>query len=232
MARALFVSDVHLRPDDPAKQERFCRFLRETADAALYILGDLFDYWIGARHYAREDFRRVLGALAGAAGRRPVAIVPGNRDFLLDARFTRRTGVRVLGPEAGIELDGRRVILAHGDFIFNRNSKYFLYRRLMRWRFLCDSLQMLPAPAALGLVGRARRVSAATTPFVRWDDADLVRASRRWLDGEARVLICGHIHSPRHLRFDGRELIVLGDWDAGGDFAAYEGNEFRLRRWT
>ena len=236
MTRAVFVSDVHLRPDAPEKERRFFRFLDAVGETPVYILGDLFDYWIGARHFGRDDFRSALAGLRRAGGSGRLNFVPGNRDFLLDGRFARLTGVRLLGPQVRRTFDGHRVLLAHGDFIFNRNSKYFLYRRLMRWRFLTDSLQLLPGAVAVRLVRGYKRVSVATTPTVRWDDGDLIRAARSQLDGGADVLICGHIHAPRHLRFfqggGVRELIVLGDWDAGGEYALMEDGAFRLQRWA
>lgn len=232
MSDALFVSDIHLRPGAGEKQRRFLDFLEATRPAPVYILGDLFDYWIGTRHYALEDFRSALAGLARAARGRDLALVPGNRDYLLDPRFTRLTGVRLLGPTERLRLAGRRVVVAHGDFIFNRNSKYVLYRRLMRWRFLADSLQMLPGALALRLVSGYRTVSVRTTPAVLWDDEALARASLAWLEPEDEVLICGHIHSPRHLLFGGRELLVLGDWDGGGEFARLEGGTFRLDRFS
>lgn len=223
-----FVADVHLQPGARDKERRFLRFLEAAGGDDVFILGDLFDYWVGARHYAREDFRSVLEALRRVPN---LSFVPGNRDFLLDGRFTRRTGVRVLESEVRRTIGGRRVLMAHGDFVFNRNSKYFAYRRAMRSRFLTDSLQLLPGALAVRIARRYERVSKATTAPVRWTDEELVRASRPWLDGRADVLICGHIHHPRHLRFDRRELLVLGDWDGGGEYARFDGTDFSLQRW-
>lgn len=225
MTAAVFVSDVHLRPGEASKLSRFLSWLDRWNGADVFILGDLFDYWIGARHYDRDDFRDALAGLRRSRAR--LHFVPGNRDFLMDARFTRETGVRLLGPDETRTIDGRRVRMAHGDFIFNTNSKYFLYRRFIGARFVADSLQMLPGAVAVRVATHYKKVSVATTPRVRWTDEALVRAARAHVDD---ALVCGHIHEPRHLRFDGRELLVLGDWDGGGEFAVCERGEFRLAR--
>ncbi|HXG61476.1 MAG TPA: UDP-2,3-diacylglucosamine diphosphatase [Planctomycetota bacterium] len=235
MARTLFVSDVHLRPGDPGANASFLRFLAQECEA-LYIVGDLFDYWIGPKHLEFPDYRPELEALRRAAGRTRVCLVPGNRDFLVDARFERATGIEVLGEEVRLDLGGRRVALAHGDALYNTNPKYSAYRALMRSRPVGDLWRAVPGIVARRLARGYRRVSPLTTPAKAWGPEGLLERARPVFRGGADVLICGHIHQPRHLtaEVDGRrrELFVLGDWCGGTqDYVEHDGGEFRMRRW-
>jgi len=131
MPRTLFVSDVHLRPNDPGNHRPFFRFLEEDC-AALYVVGDLFDYWIGPKHLKGPDYREVFEALRKKAERAKVFFIKGNRDYLVDGKFEKATGMTVLGDRARIDVRGRTVLLAHGDFVYNTNPKYAAYRTLMR----------------------------------------------------------------------------------------------------
>ena len=233
--RALFVSDVHLAPGDDARMERFVAWLGRHADADVYILGDLVDYWLGSRHLAWPDYRPLLDGLARLTKRGArIKLQPGNRDFLVRGDFTRATGVELIRPEVRLALDGRTFLLAHGDFLFNRNFKYSAYRRTMKLTLLRDAVDLLPEAATRGLVRRYRRVSQMTTPDYAWSDADLLRAAMRHFDRGVDVLVAGHIHQPRHLRFDRdgrpRDLVVLGDWIGASDYAEWSDGTLRMLR--
>lgn len=235
MARTLFVSDVHLRPGEPSANASFLRFLDQACEA-LYIVGDLFDYWIGPKHLDSPEYRLELAALRRKSAHARVLLVPGNRDFLVDGRFARATGIEVLGEQARVELGGRRVILAHGDALYNTNPKYSAYRALMRSRPVSDLWRAVPGIVARRLARGYRRVSPWTTPNTIWGPEGLLERARPVFRAGADVLICGHIHQPRHLsvEVDGRsrELFVLGDWCGGTqDYVEYENGRFRMLRW-
>lgn len=235
MPRTLFVSDVHLRPGDPAANASFLRFLGLECEA-LYIVGDLFDYWIGPKHLDFPDYRPELEALRRKAAHARVRFVPGNRDFLVEARFARATGIEILAEEAWVEVGGRRVALAHGDVLYNTNPKYSAYRALMRSRPVGDLWRAVPGVVARRLARGYRRVSPLTTPAKVWGPDGLLERARPVFRAGADVLICGHIHQPRHLSAEvggrRRELFVLGDWCGGTqDYVEYDGGEFRMRRW-
>ena len=108
MTRTLFVSDVHLRPAEPGRNLAFLEFLRLECDE-LYLVGDLFDYWIGPKHLKTADYRPELEALREKAARSKVYFLHGNRDYFVDGAFERATGVRVLGDRARVQVDGRTV---------------------------------------------------------------------------------------------------------------------------
>ncbi len=235
MSRTIFVSDVHLRPHAPAENRPFLEFLGRDCDA-LYIVGDLFDYWIGPKHLASADYRPELEALREKAGRAKVYFLHGNRDYLVEERFARATGVRILGARARIALDGRTVLLAHGDFIYNRNPKYTAYRRMMDARPVRDLWRAVPAALGKALARGYRRISPLTTRPMSWPSEDLLAGARPHFEKGADVLICGHIHQPQHLTTElggrRRDLYVMGDWCGGTrDYVEHDGRGFRFTRW-
>jgi UDP-2,3-diacylglucosamine hydrolase len=216
MGRTLFVSDVHLRAKDPANNLPFMKFLEEPCDA-LYIVGDLFDYWIGPKHLRMDDYRNEIGAIRKKSERTPIYFIKGNRDFLVEEKFERSTGVKVLGDRARIDLGGRTVLLAHGDFIYNTNPKYSAYRTMMRSRPIEDLWLQVPSFVGRTIARGFRKVSKKTTPPYTW-------------------LITGHIHLPTHLRESvqgrPREVFIMGDWCGGTqDYVEHDGGEFRIKPW-
>ncbi|MBI2931044.1 MAG: UDP-2,3-diacylglucosamine diphosphatase [Planctomycetes bacterium] len=239
MPRFLFVGDVHLRPGDAAFNAPFLRFLetqRERGLDALIIVGDLFDYWIGPKHLEGDDYREALEALRGLtrAGVR-IEFLHGNRDYFVEERFARATGVRVAGRDLRISLGGREVWCTHGDFVYNRNPKYAAYRAVMRFKPLRAAYLAMPACVGKGIARGFRKVSPRTTPQVRWTREELVEGARPLFERGADVLICGHIHWPSHIECAHgsrrREIFVLGDWCGGTrDYVEWDGVDLRLLR--
>ncbi|MBI2900648.1 MAG: UDP-2,3-diacylglucosamine diphosphatase [Planctomycetes bacterium] len=238
MSRSLFVADVHLAPGKPESQQAFVRFLEAQRGLdALYLLGDIFDYWIGPRHLRSPDYRPAIDALRAAvrSGTR-ILFVPGNRDYFVDGTFASATGVRMLGDSAVVELGGRRVLLAHGDFVYNRNPKYAAYRRLMRFGALRSLYLAMPERMSRGIARGFKTVSMKTTPAVRWTREALIDGARPHFARGIDVLVCGHIHAPQHVRTEyrnrPRDVYVLGDWDGGGREVLEFDGEFRMRAWN
>lgn len=130
----LFISDLHLEADRPDIGEQFLSFLEgEAAGAdALYILGDLFEYWIGDDdpdpYYA--GMKRAIAAVAARGV--PVFCMRGNRDFLIGERFAAETGVRLLPDPALVNLYGRTVLLSHGDALCTDDVAYQAVRGMTR----------------------------------------------------------------------------------------------------
>ena len=134
-APTLFVSDLHLAPARPAPLAAFHRFAAGPARhaAALYVLGDLFDWWIGddqlREPYAR-DVARSLRAIADAGV--PLHVARGNRDFLLGERFARETGARILPEQQVIDVGGVGLLVTHGDELCTADAEYQASRARIR----------------------------------------------------------------------------------------------------
>ena len=218
----LFVSDLHLDPERPAITELFGRFLDgEARDAdALYILGDLFEAWVGD-DYPSEAGTFVaarLKALADAGV--PTYFIRGNRDFLLGDAYAKRAGMTILPDPAVILLQGEPTLILHGDLLCSDDTAYQQFRtqtRDPRWQaqFLAQ-----PLAARLAFAAQARAASKARYGELQASGqsetiTDVSPATvREWFARYGvRRMIHGHTHRPAiHDEGDGATRIVLGDW--------------------
>ncbi|HET7366471.1 MAG TPA: UDP-2,3-diacylglucosamine diphosphatase [Burkholderiales bacterium] len=234
--RSLFISDLHLSEDRPQANEQFFRFLEEDAAGAgaLYVLGDLFEYWIGDADLETPFNAVIAGTLRrlADAGTR-VRVMHGNRDFLLGDAFCRASGAQLLADPTII--DG--TLLMHGDTLCTDDHDYQAWRRTARsaeWqrRFLATPLAERRATVQ-GLRDKSKEVIQAKPAEIMDVNDDSVREALR-RHGVAR-LIHGHTHRPgRHaLDVDGRrcERWVLPDWYGRGGYLELDGSRTRLVRW-
>lgn len=221
----LFISDLHLDPERPQITELFGRFLREEAHGAdaLYILGDLFEAWVG------DDDPSETGAFVASALRQvagagtPVWFIHGNRDFLLGRDYAARAGMSLLAEPSVVMLYGRPALLSHGDTLCTGDVAYQQFRAQTRdpaWQsqFLAQPLQARLAFARQAReASRAHQSSLADTGTMETitDVAPAAVAATFALYG-VDLLIHGHTHRPavHALEVDGRrrQRIVLGDW--------------------
>lgn len=229
--RTLFISDLHLDESRPHITALFLDFLaRDAANAsALYILGDLFEAWIG------DDAPSAVGdqVAAGLAELRargvPSFFIHGNRDFLVGDAFARRARLTLLPDPSVVEIDGERVLLMHGDTLCIDDAKYQAFRRETRspeWqrRFLA-----LPVAERMRFAEQAR---AESKRYTRSADSALMDVNANEVDRalaghRVRRLVHGHTHRPNvhHWMRDDTELerFVLGDWYDQGSSLAWEG---------
>ena len=217
---ALFISDLHLTAGDAETTRRFVEFMDGPARTArqLYILGDLFEAWIGDDD---DDPRLtpIVEALHGvtAAGI-DCALMHGNRDFLLGQRFCAATGCRLLGDYERITLFGEPVLLTHGDLLCTDDTRYMTLRDELRspeWQrdFLSRSLSERRQIAS-DLRQLSATEIAAKNDSIMDVNSGAVEATMRAFD--VTLLLHGHTHRPAVHRFslDGRPAarIVLGAW--------------------
>jgi UDP-2,3-diacylglucosamine hydrolase len=216
----LLFSDVHLSPARPAIQDSLIALLAGPARqaAAVYILGDLFEYWVGD-DAAPTEFEPVLEALNALSGSGvPVFFQRGNRDFLIGEGFARRTGVTLLDDPTVIDLHGHRVVLTHGDLLCTADVGYQRYRRVVHNRALQRLFLALPRHRRHQLAARLRKRTQAAVHRKAAAAMDVdARAGHALLDRfQAHWLIHGHTHRPAVHRLDatasGRLRIDLGDW--------------------
>ena len=220
--RVLLAADLHLA-GGPEPRERLRRLLAlsRAEDASLYLLGDVFHYWLGRRHLARPEVRREVEILRGASAvGPPIAIVPGNRDYLLDDSFTRATGVRIAPAAIAVACAGLRLHLSHGDLFGLADVRYLRMRRALRSapvRFLARSL---PTPVIAAIAGGLRRHSERVVPRKSAETLAPDRAAvAAILAGGFDAVVCGHFHDRREERLPAAE--------GGGLFRVLEPFEVR-----
>ncbi len=232
----LFISDLHLDASRPAITELFLDFLAgEVREAeALYILGDLFEVWLGDDdpdpHHAR-----IADALAAvAAAGIPVYFIIGNRDFLLGKDYAQRAGMEILTEPYCLDLYATSTVILHGDVLCTDDTSYQTFRTLVRNPAWQQDFLSRPLEVRRALAEQARKASRnrgqAMTADVMDTNANAVAAAFR-AHGVTRM-IHGHTHRPamHRLIVDGsaRERIVLGDWYTQGSVLRVDENGAEL----
>ena len=239
----LFISDLHLDPERPDVTRLFGDFLAREAHGAdaLYILGDLFEAWVGdddpseVGSFVAERLRAV--ADAGV----PVYFQHGNRDFLLGRDYAHRAGMRLLPEHAVVSLYGRPALLMHGDALCTGDTAYQAFRaqtRSPQWQaqFLAQPLAARLAFAAQARAASAQRQQAMKhddrTQFETITDADPKAVIDTLALYGVETLIHGHTHRPAVHEVDVHghacRRIVLGDWYTQGSVLRVDGENMRL----
>ncbi len=233
----LFISDLHLCGARPAITGLFLDFLHRRARAsdALYILGDLFEYWIGDEAVEQEEFRSIIRGLRElTASGTPVFVMHGNRDFLMGDGFENATGGRLLEDPAHIDLYGTPTLLMHGDSLCTDDTEYMTFRAQVRnpaWQkeFLGKSVAERDR-----IVHDFREISKNSTAAKKPEIMDVNQKAVESVMREHRVqrLIHGHTHRPKEHVFnlDGRPArrMVLGDWYEQGSVLQVDAQGWQL----
>jgi UDP-2,3-diacylglucosamine hydrolase len=220
MADTLFISDLHLSAQRPATVDLFLRFLKQVAGGAdrLYILGDLFDVWLGDDDHT-APIPQIRDAMAKLAARGiPVFLMHGNRDFLIGEDFCRESGCSLLPDPTVIDLAGTATLLTHGDLLCTDDLAYQEARRLLRNEAFISDFLSKPLAERSALAAEYRRQSGETTSLLAEEimdvNADAVADAMR--QQGVRQLIHGHTHRPASHEFtlDGEPArrVVLAEW--------------------
>lgn len=228
----LFISDLHLSKERPAITRAFFHFLDEQAAgaSALYILGDLFEAWIGDDdpEALACDVKAALSKLSGNGVH--VYFLHGNRDFLVGKRFARETGCTLLGDYHVIGAGGQNILLCHGDTLCTGDASYQKFRRKVRnpvYRWL---LGHLPLKKRLRIAAewRAKSMAANSNKPDNIMDVTPAEVERQLMAHNAAVMIHGHTHRPAVHQHDNGERVVLGDWGDLGWYVRIDGEHLDL----
>jgi UDP-2,3-diacylglucosamine hydrolase len=216
----LFISDLHLSAARPGCTELLLGFLagRARGADALYILGDLFDAWIGDDDPAPPNPQVIAGLRALGDSGTPVYLQHGNRDFLIGPTFAAASGCRLLPDPARIELDATPTLLMHGDLLCTDDSNYQAMRGQIRSPAFTQQFLSRPIPERRAIADDYRRRSGEATSLKAADIMDVNQQAVEQVMREqgVRQLIHGHTHRPGRHRFqlDGEpaERLVLAEW--------------------
>ncbi len=211
-----FISDLHLAEDTPRGFDAFAQYLQHTPADAVFILGDLFEAWVGDDARFEGFEARCAAVLTAASAMQHIAFMVGNRDFLLGADMLRACGVQALPDPVVLNAFGERVVLTHGDAWCTADLDYQRLRSEVR------SPAWLAAVLAQPLAQRrvlARQMRAQSEQHHAghtgpWFDVDRATAIG-WMErANAPTLIHGHTHRPGdEMLAPGRMRRVLSDWE-------------------
>ena len=243
----LFISDLHLDPSRPAITALFLEFLRGQARQAeaLYILGDLFEAWIGddTPSTAADAVATALRELTDAGV--PVFFIRGNRDFLVGEDYARRAGMRILPDPCVVPLYGRPVLLQHGDLLCTDDTAYQAFRAQTRDPAFIAQFLAQPLEARVAFAQKARAASQARQSEMKEGDRAQFETVTDVAPGEVAAtfrrygvdtMIHGHTHRPavHSVQVDDATCtrIVLGDWYEQGSVLQVDASGYRLQALT
>jgi UDP-2,3-diacylglucosamine hydrolase len=212
-----FISDLHLQADHPRTTLTFAEHLRGTPADAVFILGDLFETWVGddARH---DDFEAsVAEVLKDASTRCSLAFMAGNRDFLVGAGFLQECGIMALPDPTVLVAFGKRLLLTHGDALCLGDTAYQSFRREVRTERWRQDFLARPLAERRALAARMRAASAEhqrAQPAQSGADVDAAAAVQWMHEAATPLLVHGHTHRPDTEQLaPGFTRLVLTDWE-------------------
>ena len=234
MAETLIIADLHLARPEGRTLALLDAFLERAADAeAVYILGDLFDYWIGDDQPLDPAIARCLERFATLDV--PVRFLPGNRDFLVGTGLLDRLGATAIAEQTAIERGGRRLLLLHGDELCIDDAAYQAMRVQLRDpRFIRDFLgRSLEERIAIAEDLRQKSRTESSNKADDIMDVNAAAVDEMLERTQADCLIHGHTHRPAiHRLSGGRCRVVTGDWGEAGWLVAVDDDGLRLERFT
>ena len=197
----LFISDLHLSQERPEITQSFLKFLSEQATSAeaLYILGDLFEVWIGDSPLMTEQHQTIIDGLRRLTDHGiPVFIMHGNRDFLLGNDFELSTGCRLISDPTVIDLYGTPTLLMHGDTLCTDDVGYQAFRQQVRDPKWQQQFLSMPVEQRLQMANQARQESKKHTSETKLEIMDVNDQAVQAIMQEYNInrLIHGHTHRP------------------------------------
>ncbi|MBJ6726602.1 UDP-2,3-diacylglucosamine diphosphatase [Geomesophilobacter sediminis] len=234
--RKIFLADAHLRAPADANYRALIRFLDTlpTDTDTLYLLGDLFEFWVGDQPVYRH-YDSIIDCLKRVR-QRGVRIVyfEGNHDFHLAGYFGREIGAEVHGTGGVVEIGGKRVFLCHGDQLNPDDTRYRVWRAILHSAAAGLILTLLPARLKADVAARLSRRSSRHHGVRRrkFDYPGLIRsfAAGRFAAG-CHAVVTGHFHFPLWERDGERTLLALGDWITQFSYGQWLDGAFTLEKY-
>lgn len=233
---AVFISDLHLQDERPELTEGFLRFcdIWGPQTPRLYILGDLFEVWIGD-DVETSTSRAVTRALSSLAARGvKIAFVAGNRDFLIGDRFAETAHVKLLNDGAVEKISTQQVLLSHGDIYCTEDTEYQNFRKTLRDPRWISAFLQRPVAVRQQMAQALRKESVTQGKEKQQYLMDVAEPAilSAFDKSQTRLMIHGHVHRPavhmHTLKGATCKRIVLGDWSDTGWMATIEGASSQL----
>jgi UDP-2,3-diacylglucosamine hydrolase len=232
--RAIFIADAHLCQPSDQNYQTMLAFLEEQCGKTdlLVLLGDIFEFWIGKATVA-DNYVPLIDALEHMYQQgTKLVYVEGNHDFHLGPVFTERLNCQVLPDGGSIELEGKKVFLAHGDLANPEDEGYRRLRNFLRSNLLRNLIRIVPNSLTMAIATRSSENSRkkAEERRRRWPAREILKPyAERIISNGYKALVTGHYHHPFHEKLGDGEHIALGDWITQFSYAVYEDHSFSLK---
>ena len=227
-----FISDIHLSENNPHLTDAFKAFLNESKEACthLFILGDLFEIWIGDDddNSFIQDIKKAL--IDFTQDGPETFFIHGNRDFLIGEAFANEVGISILPDSYTININGLKTIISHGDFLCTEDTDYIEFRKRVRseeWQtdFLSKTID---ERNEIANSLRSDSKNATSEKALEITDVNLETVNKFIKEHNPDIFIHGHTHRPKIHQHNTTKRIVLGDWNQKGWFISINQNEFKL----
>jgi len=224
--KAVFVGDAHLKGRRDPNQSRFCAFLAGLKEIDhLFIMGDLFEYWVGYNRFIHHHYEPVIDGLIGLAQRGvKIVYMEGNHDFSLERFFAATIGADVFPDTADIRYDGKRLLLSHGDVIDEKRSYVFL-RSFLRSRLFNIVHRLVPPLVGWKIAMESARRSRAAMARGAALEGTMRQYAREKIGEGFDLVVMGHTHLAAlfHEEVNGHSGIYAnsGDWITDHSYLAY-----------
>ncbi len=232
--KPIFISDIHLSDNNSELTNAFKKFLNESKEICthLFILGDLFEVWIGDDDnspYHQEIKKELLNFTTNGP---KTFFMHGNRDFLIGQSFADETGIEILTDPHTININGLETILSHGDFLCTDDVDYINFRNMVRsdkWKhdFLSKDLD---ERNAIANSLRNESKNATSEKSLEITDVNLETLNTFLEENNPDIFIHGHTHRPAIHNEESSVRIVLGDWDEYGWYLTIDEKDYNLEK--
>ncbi len=235
MSKTLFISDLHLSAERSDIAQCFFDFMQNDvigADA-LYILGDLFEVWIGDDNVT--DFsQQVARVIHQVSQSMPVYFIHGNRDFAISKEYAKQCNMQLLPEQHVIDLYGQRVLISHGDELCTRDIEYMKFRKKARGWWWPKLMRALPLSFRRKMAAKGRQTSKNNQQYLTAEimdvtQSEVIAAMQKF---DVNLFIHGHTHRPDIHEFTINNApvrrIVLGDWYSQGSILVAQADKLSL----
>lgn len=233
--RAIFITDAHLRYPQDENYQKLLRFLDQQQQLdGLFLLGDIFEFWLGYKHLAFTAYIPLLEKLRqlSVAGTQ-LYFVEGNHDFNLGPYFTDSLKCTVIPDQQLVEWDGKKLFLCHGDLL-NPSKNYQRLRRFWRSGLIRFLAKIVHPDPVWSLALWLSKLSRKKNPESRsWDPSPLLRPfAESSQTNSADAIFCGHFHQPLDTVFNQKQVVVVGDWLTQFSYAEMIDGQIELKTYA
>lgn len=236
--RALFIADAHLKGEKDTYQHKLAQLLEKEAEEidALFILGDLFEFWVGDHPILRREYSEILNCLENLKkmGKR-IVYLEGNHDFLLGDFFKKELRAEIFQDYHIESINGTNFYFAHGDSVNHRDIPYMLLRKFLRSFLFRFILKVIP----FGFVWKTGRIFASLGQN-NWGEPNerikegLRNFAKKQFSNKIDIVVLAHLHFPEFIKVNqnGREHLYLnvGGWKPNLYYLIYDGKKFEHRQ--